>query len=447
MIRKLRLCFFFILLYSLLTLFSQILYIHKYFKFNNYLPIKSGLNKDLPVHVNWNDIPTRNFTQHKNTNHKIKGNKKCDHVNSYGNSNSFWMDLTNLIRGRNSTKIGLITCPELLNFGVSHPDKFYSSWAEKLWFCLQCNKNSNSSSREGILRDLKDDFIRAQNLEEFLPEKIKELAYKIKPQEKVQENLVAICFGATSRHLNLTFLKPLVNKKLSESEMEKIILTIKYKLFDEVFPAYKKYEETKFIYSYYIGADYGDLLFEYFQPLVLFAFNKYLNSTLQIILINNKIKKPGPAFNLATYSAYLDGNQYIYRTNDDTKPITFWTSEFISVLQNNLPKNFGVVGPKSLEGNNNILTHDFVHRTHFEIFDIYYPIVLYSWFLDDWISYVYGNHHTCRLRNVFVDHLVEYKEKRFFQSLNIFSHKILVNHVKSRYDLGDEKVGNETEKE
>ena len=37
-------------------------------------------------------------------------------------------------------------------------------------------------------------------------------------------------------------------------------------------------------------------------------------------------------------------------------------------------------------GNIAILTHDFVHRTHVDIFGFYYPRVFTDWFADDWIT-------------------------------------------------------------
>ncbi len=44
-------------------------------------------------------------------------------------------------------------------------------------------------------------------------------------------------------------------------------------------------------------------------------------------------------------------------------------------------------GPKCQQGNDKILTHDFVHRLHLEIFDMnYYPPELVDWWMDDWIS-------------------------------------------------------------
>ena len=93
----------------------------------------------------------------------------------------------------------------------------------------------------------------------------------------------------------------------------------------------------------------------------------------------------------------------------------------------------GVVGPTCREGNTNILTHDLVHRTHLEIFEYYYPQapahrtraphtaravvrprgrrlcsegrglgpgarrpIFSDWWMDDWITHVYGVSRTRR---------------------------------------------------
>jgi hypothetical protein len=44
-----------------------------------------------------------------------------------------------------------------------------------------------------------------------------------------------------------------------------------------------------------------------------------------------------------------------------------------------------VSGPSSVQTDDRILTHDFVHRTHLEVFDMdYYPAELQDWWMDDW---------------------------------------------------------------
>ena len=63
------------------------------------------------------------------------------------------------------------------------------------------------------------------------------------------------------------------------------------------------------------------------------------------------------------------------------------------------------MGPRCQQGNTNIFTHDFTHRTHLEIFNgTYYPPELTDWWLDDWISRVYGSTRSQKLPNVEVIH-------------------------------------------
>jgi hypothetical protein len=41
------------------------------------------------------------------------------------------------------------------------------------------------------------------------------------------------------------------------------------------------------------------------------------------------------------------------------------------------------------------MTHDLVHGpTHFGIFQLYYPATLPDWWMDDWVSKVYGRRRT-----------------------------------------------------
>ena len=79
----------------------------------------------------------------------------------------------------------------------------------------------------------------------------------------------------------------------------------------------------------------------------------------------------------------------------------------MSALQQMRPINMGVIGPMCPEGNWRILTHDFVHRTHRDIFKIYYPVVLSDWWMDDWISHVYPDGNAYKLLSVQVSHHTE----------------------------------------
>jgi len=110
--------------------------------------------------------------------------------------------------------------------------------------------------------------------------------------------------------------------------------------------------------------------------------------------------------NFLSREAYDDKCDFMYRINDDTEFLTPWTSAFINVLQAFSPPFRGVVGPTCKQGNYAILTHDFVHRSHLDIFSTHYPPELTDWWLDDWITSVYGDSNTKKLTEVQVKHHV-----------------------------------------
>lgn len=125
---------------------------------------------------------------------------------------------------------------------------------------------------------------------------------------------------------------------------------------------------------------------------------------LRLVKVNNTLKKPGPVFLEMARAAYAAGAQYFYRINDDTELTTVWPKIFVATLQS-LGMPYGVVGPYCDQGNQKILTHDFVHRTHMEIFEMnYYPPQLSDWWMDDWISWVYGQTRTFKARSTSVIH-------------------------------------------
>lgn len=126
--------------------------------------------------------------------------------------------------------------------------------------------------------------------------------------------------------------------------------------------------------------------------------------TLETVKVNNSLKKPGPVFLEMARQAYNSGADYFYRVNDDTEMKDSWPALFVHSLQS-LGKPFGAVGPKCNQGNQKILTHDFTSRLHMEIFEMnYYPPQLVDWWMDDWISYVYGKRRTFKAQNVHVIH-------------------------------------------
>jgi hypothetical protein len=64
----------------------------------------------------------------------------------------------------------------------------------------------------------------------------------------------------------------------------------------------------------------------------------------------------------------------------------------------------GVVGPNCKHGNQNILTHDMVHRTHLDIFHYYYPPEFENWWADNWITNVYKPNRSTKSKTWAVHH-------------------------------------------
>lgn len=176
---------------------------------------------------------------------------------------------------------------------------------------------------------------------------------------------------------------------------------------------YKTSEFSKYNYSIYLGYDKDDLIFDNEQSLqFLFREMEKYNAefdtmvTLRPISFLNLLKKPGPIMNYLSQTAYSENCDFLYRINDDTEFLTPWTTPFIQTLASFQPPYTGVVGPTCHQGNPTILTHDFVHKSHLEIFEFHYPHELTDWWLDDWISSVYGEPNTKKLENVEVNHHV-----------------------------------------
>jgi len=114
--------------------------------------------------------------------------------------------------------------------------------------------------------------------------------------------------------------------------------------------------------------------------------------------------------------AYHDPERHDYfvRTNDDIVVLTTgWARVMVDALRK--MSNLGVVGPTYAEGNRAILAAmDMTHRTHLCIFrGSYYPEVFDNYYVDDWITYVYGPNRTRKLRTVRVSHRLDYHGQQY----------------------------------
>ena len=192
--------------------------------------------------------------------------------------------------------------------------------------------------------------------------------------------------------------------------------------------------EPGFEYWVYLLYDEGDEFFDreerlaavrqWFQQNVVAPLaGRSIDCRLLLTAFNNSLHKPGPAFNYLTHLAYVDGADWLYRINDDTLFMSPFASALVSALQSFGPP-FGAVGPLCRDGNIHILTHDFTSRLHHDIFGRHYPPMLTDWWMDDWITRVYGRRRTRRVDAVVVRHLLKSHGTRYLVD---FSHEDMLD--------------------
>ena len=216
-------------------------------------------------------------------------------------------------------------------------------------------------------------------------------------------------------HLTVAIGGGITSNRLSEVDAS--IVVKKFPLFTMLLPSFCKTitsEWRQYVYHFYLAYDATDRYFsrahnrKSFQTEFHEVIKQHclLDTDCILHLLECPYSgRPAWAQNDAMIAAYMNGADYFYRLNDDTVLSTDnWLSAFTTVLSRYQPRNVGVVGPTHDFGNLEILTYDFVHRTHIEIFGFYYPRLFTDWFADDWITYVYAPQHVTKLGNVSIEH-------------------------------------------
>ena len=129
---------------------------------------------------------------------------------------------------------------------------------------------------------------------------------------------------------------------------------------------------------------------------------------LKLVHFADTVGAPSQAVSQMARMAVREGADYIYQLNDATILVSKdWLSTYVKALENSeLAPNLGVAGPIDTT-NERILTHAFVHKTHVEIFDAFFPPAFKNWWSDDWISQVYGRRATFARKDVVITHNVQ----------------------------------------
>lgn len=216
------------------------------------------------------------------------------------------------------------------------------------------------------------------------------------------ETLIAIGSGITSRKLG----------NISENNIGD-----KFQFFHTLLPTFCRTASRHFVYKFYLAYDSNDRVFT--SPRLRDAFRRQFHmattsgscsdrgiiANLSSLVECNHTGNPAWAQNDAMLEAYIDNVDYFYRINDDTRMLTGgWTEKFISTLESYDPPRVGVVGPRHSGGNLGILTYDFVHRTHLDIFGFYYPRLFTDWYGDRWITDVYKPGRSTKIGSIHLAH-------------------------------------------
>ena len=241
---------------------------------------------------------------------------------------------------------------------------------------------------------------------------------------RFRQCFVAVCMAATTKRTNVQMLRQTA-------------------LFRHSLPSIHKTTRNVTIY---VAIDDDDLK--------LMKWKNTLSRFAKVIVA--KGEKNRIPMNEVTLAAYNDGAEYIMRTNDDTKFLTYnWVEKGIKELQNMKPPNVGVVAPVCNQGNTHIFTHDMVHRTHIDIFGFYYPPVFKNWYVDDWITKVYEPGRSKRIMDWEVHHfanegtryehsgrdmLKDELQKGKIRLHNYLSISSVKGDIHSNYSLPQEKV-------
>ena len=224
-------------------------------------------------------------------------------------------------------------------------------------------------------------------------------------QESKNKNpLIAIGGGITSRKIY----------SVNESNIGK-----KFQFFQTFMLTFCRTASRHFVYMFYLGYDYNDRVFAnqrlrdaflrhfHFMTTSGSCSGRHITANLSLLKCEYS-GRPTWSQNDAMLEAYLDNADYFYRVNDDTMMLTGgWPEMFISALERYDPPRVGVVGPTHYGGNIGILTYDFVHRTHIDIFGFYYPHWFSDWWGDNWITRVYRPRRSTKIRQVRLVHTMK----------------------------------------
>ena len=183
-----------------------------------------------------------------------------------------------------------------------------------------------------------------------------------------------------------------------------------------------------FRYKIFVAYDHNDLYLN--DTLVLGEFNELFITYTKRYCTKNRTSvelrmvycnysgKPAWSKNDALMTAYQENFEYYFMLNDDTiLVLPGWTEALVNSLANQTLPNFGLVGPRHIGDYQAILTHNFVHKMHIDVFSFFYPRVFETWHGDEWITRLYSPHFMKEVPGALVRHYARRRGPRYHARL------------------------------
>jgi hypothetical protein len=171
-------------------------------------------------------------------------------------------------------------------------------------------------------------------------------------------------------------------------------------LFNILFKSFFTTYDLNHEYKFYLGIDSDDKFYqnETVQTDIKNFINIMKNTSIEFLTIDATYKSNVCyMWNELFKKSYEDNYDYFVQIGSD---IYFQDKDWVNACLDILKQNNDICvvgmtdqGRKKYNPNDTLLTQSFVSRKHMEIFKFYYPHEFKNWYIDNWISEIYGKNN------------------------------------------------------
>lgn len=165
-------------------------------------------------------------------------------------------------------------------------------------------------------------------------------------------------------------------------------------LFNVFYKSFFKTYNKEFNHLFCFAIDSDDIIMNNMKDEIKRHFDIMKNSSVKFISTDGIEKgHVTEMWNRCFEYGVQENYDYFLQCGDDIDFLNSgWENAFIRFLEEN--NNIGVCGFSDLgrlhyNCNDKLITQSFVHKTHFDIFGLYFPKKIKNWGCDDWITEIY----------------------------------------------------------